>query len=487
MDVITIFSEGQERIIKAILEGESLTQIMMEPSPICAILETDIIFGKTIGKGMHGEVLQVSFPGSGIGKYAVKRADAMAARFTKGQNPTTFLDLQKRYNIKAEKIIRYNNLKAQPGDVVPRQIWIPSFMTGCKLNKSISYTRFDSTKDTSATGVAVTPAKFWGTTDSTTFNEGDHLCPMNVSEFAISILAGSLYRSGRSINFLDVFYFATCKDPIITEGSIVNQYTFMERVRTSLRKCLLCLCERNYKGEVGIMFSTRPEAVEKLMNSITIQILHAIYLYQSTYQIVHGDLHDDNVFIDFLIDGNSSQSLEEGSIRSLEWKNQRLIDADYYEYRIDGKSIYVPGGKECPFIVKIGDWGLACKYSSPQIANVETIISGYDQYDGNGPWIPNFYNEMYDMYYIIDILYRLNPSNVFISNIMSWMLDVPPGIPDAIAGTSIIGQMHRPMMSKISMSRFSHVSPKNLLLEDTIMSEFYKVPPAGSKIILLGE
>jgi len=471
MSVTDIFTNGRELFMNTILSGESITKIMTQPSPVCPLLGKEIILGNKLGEGLYGEVFKIKIPGSGSREYAVKRSDMLTQMFTGGgtRKSTTFLDLQNKYGIKAEKIIEYNNLKkTNPEDNVVGTIWIPTFMKGCLTKKITYFDRFD----------------IGGKIE---FVPNEHLCPpqddkntlkkggnMGTSEFAISLLAGSLYRSGRSINFLNVFYFAACKDKLITDGSIVNQYTFMELVNSSVRKSIECLCERMYGGKPGLVYTANPITAENAMNSVVIQIIHSIYMMQHVYQIVHGDLHDDNVFLEFINEDT-------------EWKGQKLIEADYYEYKVEGKSIYITGGRECPFIVKIGDWGLACKYSFPKIANMMTIETGYDQFDGNGPWLPNFYTEVYDMYYIIDILYNLNPSNDFISNIMSWMLDVPPGMPDAIKGSSIISNTGRPSIRKLSTPDFSHVSPKNLLLENSVMESFYKVPPAGSKIILLGE
>lgn len=454
--VVDIFSSGRAISINSILKGESITKIMTDPSPVCPLIGTDVILGELIGKGNYGEVFSIDFPGRGNREYAVKKAKSFAAVFT-NYSSQTFLDLERMYRIKAEKIISYNGLNTKnvkPSYVVPKKTLIPTFMGSCRLQISRDFVRLDKK-------------------GFIKFDKGDHLCPVENSEFAISLLTGSLYRAGRSINFLDVFYFASCKDKVITDGSVVNQYTFMERIKSSLRKSVGCICEKGHDGVETSFFATNAIATKRAMNGVVIQIIHAIYLMQLNYKIVHGDLHDDNVFFEFLT-------------ADTEWNGQKLLDADYYEYRVKGKSLYVPGGKECPFIIKIGDWGLACKYSSPKIANMETITTGYDQLDGLGPWLPNFYNEVYDMYFIMDILYKLNPSNDFISDIMSWMLDVPPGIPNAIIGASIISSTGRPSITKISSPEFERVSPCNLLLADDVMREFYKVPPMGSKIILLG-
>lgn len=469
MSVEKIFDDERDKLLFVILNGKSITKVMTDPNPICSLLENDIKFGKKLGEGNFGEVFEIEFPGKGTRRYAVKKAEVKGLIYSKPKftKSKTFLDLEDEYKIKAEKIIQYNGIQSEPNqDIGPGYIFIPLFMKGCLTKTNVSYPRFDGR----------------GYVD---FYAGEHICEppetksmatlyagsTPTSEFAISVLAGSLYRSGRSINFLDVFYFATCAGD--HKKGISNQYTFMELIDSSFRKSLKCICEIDYNRQKTLIFKTNADAATKAMESICIQIIHSIYVYQTVYKIVHGDLHDDNVFLEFVNE-------------KTQWKGQKLIEADYYEYKIDGKSLYIPGGRECPFIVKIGDWGIACKYLEPKIANKMTIKTGYDQYDGNGPWIPNFYTEMYDLYMIMDILYTSNPSNKLIQNILSWILGVPPTEKD-LSAAKIFRDTTRPDIPSMSKNMYKHVSAKNLLTQASFMDKYYIKPPKDSKIILIGE
>ncbi len=498
--VIKIMFEGREEFLHVIAGKGSIVKIMTDPSPVCPLMGTEIVMGNLLGQGMAGSVFEVTFPTvsgtKSTRKYAVKKQSGFAVLLHAGRDDkTTWLDLQKKYNIKAEKIIAYNKLTAKPTESIAglTSVWIPTFMESCVLMRNKIVTRFDKK-------------------GKITFKPGDSMCPMVNSEFAISLLTGSLYRSGKSINFLDVFYFATCPDTIITDGSQVGQYTFMERVDTSVRKLNRCLGGlvfaktpdgtpvKNPSGSLtkcslgqnqglappGILttIATKlfgplptPFIMESTLNSIIIQTIHGMYTYQHTYSLIHGDLHDDNLFIEFVTP-------------TMVWNNQRVIDADYFEYRVavtakTTKSIYIPYS---PVIVKIGDWGYAGKYSTPRIVNKKVIDDGFDQYTGEGPLVPNFYNEVYDLYFMMYSLYLQHPCNALIRKIISWMVGVSPqDLDDQYIERNLVTKYNRPRMSAISSPQLDHATPKGVLLEPLIMKHYYKKPPKGSKIILMGD
>ena len=178
------------------------------------------------------------------------------------------------------------------------------------------------------------------------------------SEYIIGVLVGELYRKKECINFIDTFDFATCKKPIS------YQYVFMEQIDADLQ-------------------SIHSAALGTIKNgmSIVIQILFAIAMYQTKYKLVHNDLHLGNVFIEYItptttFDGNT------------------LADADYFYYEIGDEKIYLPYS---PYIVKIGDWGMACKYSDPMVLN-EAVID-----DNFGGSMPNFYTVNYDSIFALSM------------------------------------------------------------------------------------
>lgn len=193
---------------------------------------------------------------------------------------------------------------------------------------------------TNGDGVVVIPAESYLCDDET------------YSEYVLSVLVSEMYRKGECINFIDTFDFATCNSPIF------KQYIFMDKIDDVLMKMTKCAF---------------PESQPEVGMGACIQILFAIASYQQ-YKIVHGDLHLDNIFIEYI----TPETKFGGNL---------LSEADYFYYEIGGQRVYL---SYTPYIIKIGDWGLSCKYSEPMVLNAYTVATGYDK------WIPNYYNETYD-------------------------------------------------------------------------------------------
>jgi hypothetical protein len=449
-DILKIFFNGREEYLRVIRVNESIVETLSDvKNPVCPLIGTSIKLENEIGRGKAGVVFEIDFPDKGKRRYVVKRVkvDLFAFYYAPpvGFPSKTFTELQKAYQIPADTIIIYNDLRAKPKDRVTRDIVIPLFKKGCIKETAIP--RFDGN------GVII----FYG---------DDQICESAYSEFVISLLVGELYRSKRSINFLDTFYFATCVDK--RSLSSVKQYTFMEKVDRSLRRTLGCITEIDHSGRKNPNY--RAETVE----CIVVQILHVIGMYQHFYEIVHGDLHDDNVFLEYV---NHTTT----------WNGSSVLDTDYYKYTIGTTSLFLPGGRVCPFIVKIGDWGLACKYTTPKIAEYTTIFTGYDQQDTHGPWLPNFYTTAYDPILIISILKDLNPTNEFIQSIFAWMLGLPKGYTirdmDREKGKVFNKGTGRPDMKALS-TKLVHVSPVAILTDPELMGRYME---SQDNFVLLGE
>ena len=467
-EVYDLLESSWAKTYEAIRTGESISKVLSEPSNLCSVITTGKYLGKVLGTGTYGKVYELKLVGVGIKRYAVKKTNLSVDFVSPGNH--TYLDLQAQYHIKAEKIIAYNHSASRkivlPTDKIKSGVVIPLFMQSCILNGSKSYNRVDNG------GV-------------TALVSGDHVCDGNKTEFAILMLTSGLYRRGISINFIDMFSVVTCGETMtLGYQSVGNptpqQYTFMERVSTTLRKMIACLrAPAPPSGPLpASILKTLPGENNTSVNimCITVQILHALYVLQrDKLRIVHGDLHSDNVFIELITNDTM-------------WNGQRLIDAHYYEYQVEGKSIYIPGGKAFPFIVKIGDYGLSCKYASPMIVRDEVMTDGVNTGDGTGAWLPNFFSPSYDMFVIIVDL-MIMTGNDFITRIYEWMLGVPPGMTHLISKlhSTIINENGRPRMSKISSKIYDHISPQNALLNSAIMKQFYTPPPKGATTILIGK
>jgi serine/threonine protein kinase len=232
----------------------------------------------------------------------------------------------------------------------------------------------------------------------------------------------------------------------------------MEMIDFSLRKMMPC-----------ILASLN---VDDTLGSVFVQILHAIYKYQKIYRIVHGDLHEDNIFIEFVTENTV-------------WKGQKVLDVDYYHYKIEEVDIFITGGRLCPFIVKIGDWGLSCKYSSPMIIQNIVLTTGYRPSSGRDPVLPNFYSSAYDVVYITKILWEMRPENKFISKILAWCL----GLSEPYTLSQISDQLdakflqrYRPRIEKLE-NFFPHVSALSILKNKELMGSYISEEAKESSIL----
>ena len=260
------------------------------------------------------------------------------------------------------------------------------------------------------------------------------------SEYVLSVLVGELYRKGECINFIDTFDFATCLKPVS------NQYIFMERIDNVLKTIADCVFTEDYS--IGMR--------------AVIQLLFAIAIYQRKYKIVHGDLHLDNVFVEYVTP-------------TTEFGGQKLAECDYFYYQIGKKTIYLP---YTPFIIKIGDWGLSCKYSEPMVMNSNTMRDGYDQYEGFGPWIPNFYTETYDAVLSIGRCMLFAQDNSEMQTLFAEMM----GKPD---GEHVFYDYHTTQLNPESMRQKSEywndkdiLTPYDMLTKGKSLAK-YRKKPAG--------
>lgn len=286
------------------------------------------------------------------------------------------------------------------------------------------------------------------------FNIQDYSCDKYYSEYLISSLCGSLKRNLQSINFIDVFGAAICKKSL---GSGEQFLTFMEKISGDMHNVAQCIYQLEEYSDIFV-------------GNLILQILHSIHLIQTKFGVVHGDMHIRNVFVEYI---------DEKTM----WNNQTLIDADYFEYRVNGKSLYIPW---CPFIVKIGDFGLASKYISPQIFNNELLKIDCT--------IPNWFSPCYDYLTIFPQLYTIHK-----------VLKLKPLIYEALGSDPEILGKNNFVEGKISINslyndlkrwndygrpipKFSlnfKKTPADLLLGKTC-SKYQTKPPNGSKVVLLG-
>jgi len=180
-------------------------------------------------------------------------------------------------------------------------------------------------------------------------NKGDYFCDEMYTEYLIGLLAAKIRRDGKSPHFIDVFDMIIC--PSLGDKSS-KIYTFMEYIDI--------LDDDDTKSCV-------------IPTSTNIAIFHSLYLLQKQ-KINHNDLHTGNIFV---------ERIKNDTI----YNGVKLVDYDYFEYRYNGKSVYIPR-PDC--MIRIGDFGYSCKYDNPKILSNAVINKEFDT-------VPNVYNTCYDL------------------------------------------------------------------------------------------
>ena len=309
------------------------------------------------------------------------------------------------------------------------EVTIPEFLT---TNCTKSYTKLN-------------------TGETVKLDKNSIVCDSDETEFLLALFVGELYRKGISINFMRIYYYAICAD---YEKQNAQYYTFMQQIDTTFSSLL-----------------ENPQTSIHLVNHIFIQVLHSIGMYQSYYRIVHDDLHAGNVF---LVEAKDEV-----------YNGKKLSEVDYYEYKIEGKSIFLEGPKtseSAKYIVKIGDWDQAVKYTIPITGDSSVFMNEYEHPK------PNWYNRAYD---ILTIIFAINrklkyiPGD-FIGGLTAWLLKTKP---DKESLRSEIYKMRGKDSTFPNIKRlgnFKNINPTSLF-NHKLFEPYTVSPPAGSKILLIGD
>ena len=215
----------------------------------------------------------------------------------------------------------------------------------------------------------------------------------------------------------------------------------MERIDNNLFKLGECLFKRDGLNE---------DIKQLTFENILIQILHAMACYQ-TYKIEHGDLHTDNLMIEYIKEGNT-------------FDGQDIYSAHWFMYTIGDVNLYIPF---IPIIIKIGDFGQSIKYSIPMVGNKSEMKRGLGFTNG-------------DILYTFAGLYYDNPgiNNELFKNILSFMLEYPK---ETAIDNFINGDNDRHMKLVGKEKNY----PYNLLQNKTIFGKYMEKPSSG-KIVRLG-
>lgn len=436
---------GRQEALNIINSGGDIVSYLSDRSDDCPLIGSEIELVKKLGKGVAGAAFLVKIQGMGPKEYVAKAIKIYSTidYFTLDK-PRTLRDiataLGRQSLTSVESIIAVNG--GMPDEIIEPDayggvyIYVPIYSKLCRIKEDVEYMKTD------------------GSQTKVIFPTGSYLCDENqYSEYINGLLCGNLYRDGISINFIDVFDFITCplSDGIGELGKSGRQYIFMEKIDSSYDKWSKCI-EDIHTDEIS------------LIEVFYIQIIHAIATYQKIYQLQHNDLHPGNIFIE-KIKPNS------------QFNGQNIHDCDYFHYHIDDTDLYLP---YIPILAKIGDFGLSVKYSKPIVGDEVSVSTGYDQQDGDGPWIPNWYTESYDILTVTNRIH-LESSNKFITNVLMWMLNVNGK--KFVREAYFVRKTGRPFVH--ILDSLKNASPKKVLTNKQLMSK-YTVKPSEGKIVTLG-
>jgi serine/threonine protein kinase len=370
---IKIIFENKEEILNTISHGDEITELLGLPSEKCALIGTEIKLGKSLGKGSFGEVFSITFPGMGKKQYVVKKGALVLEVIFKPKS--RIMEILKVGDFALDYVMKWQtperrrlfNEAKNDNNV---SILIPPKI--CRLSQDRLFTEIPNRN-----------ARNGNKDHLIKIEKGSYLCSdASFSEFVIGSYTGKLYRDGLCINFFNVYSMFTCVDYESNFSAIYNQYIFMDKIDNSMRKISKCITLENYAKTNFKTFVT-----DEICNGVFIQVMFAIAMYQNKYNISHNNLHDDNVFVEYVT-------------KDTTFNSEKLIDKEWYHYRCDNIDIYFPA---IPVIVKIGDFGLSVKYSKPIVGNKAIFSSGHVD-DGTGHWIPNIYLPSYDsLFFMVSI------------------------------------------------------------------------------------
>ena len=240
------------------------------------------------------------------------------------------------------------------------------------------------------------------------------------TEYMISLICSNLYTEGDSIHFVPVERnsFSTCLT--------VEKKQKRRQKRSSNNPPVISIQEFFIMDRIeGYPIKDKPlrESVPyKDVDVCLIQVLHSIAVYQRK-QISHNDLHSENILIEQIL-------------LNTKWNHQELINYTHFQYDLgDAGSLYTPF---VPFLIKIIDFGLSCKYSQPPILNrrimegsIRTLVHLENSKEMHRVVIPpNWYFPAYDvLMFLINFCVVLFPENLLGQQIL-WVALYFPHIPD---------------------------------------------------------
>lgn len=445
---LDIIFNGNEKVLRTVNNGDPLVSSLAIPSEeACSLFGKEIKLGEMIGQGSFGKAFLIDVPGKGKRKYVVKRGDVEVISLILNKSGVM------KKNIPEEMWRAFNpGFNMSDFDKKSLLVNVPEdFGRSCLTNAPRKFERIPE------------GTKFLGMLKDkeTVVPAGSYLCETNTySEYFIGAMVGEAYRKGECINFFDVYSMFTCP---ADSPKKYYQYIVMDKIDGEFEKGASCSKASTYLKHVP------DDHIFDVQRGVFIQTMFAIAFYQSKYQLSHNDLHTNNLFVEYVTD-------------ETQFNDEFLIEAEWYHYHLseakgDVRDVYFPA---IPVVAKIGDFGLSVKYSEPIVGDITVFRTGYDQYDGDGPWIPNVYIPSYDAIYFANYYNNLiqgdpedKKKDTFLGNCLEYLMKGDVNI--------INWHNFRPYLNKIE----GFPTAEDLLRSDVVQKQFGQKPKSG-KIVTLG-
>jgi serine/threonine protein kinase len=447
---IQIKFNNKKETLDIINRGGDLVKYLANESPICPLIGSEIQLVKILGEGEFGEVFLIKSPIFGNKLYAAKKILKTNESIVSDKN-VLLKDIAERLskNYNYESVIKFNGGDPNLLVVKGEKIYIPEFAKFCRVKNTFSVDRHDSS------GKTIIP-------------KGSYICGMEYVEYVIGIIAANMYENGTSVNFLDVFMFATCLDDnnFFYGKKLSTHYIFMEKADGILFDVQERLLTDDYQKNLFDSYAVNYDDKETIITILFIQIFHALACLQK-YEISHNDLNLANIFIEYVT-------------KETKFNDKRIFGNDHYAYKIGDTTLYLPA---IPILAKIGDFGVSGKWSYPIVANTTEIQELTDQ----DVFFPNWFAPNFDILYLIKDTLSLDQflDVSFISKIYSWILET-----DDIGKIERRGEkyfrpyMCHPKLNYLDSPMLKKVTPRNILTNKELVGKFMKKPKG--KIITLG-
>ena len=149
------------------------------------------------------------------------------------------------------------------------------------------------------------------------------------------------------------------------------------------------------------------------------------------------------------------------------WHGDDLSTVEYFQYRIGGQVVTLPA---TPYLAKLADYGLTCKYSEPMVLESSVMKDGNAKYDSQSkievPLRPNFFSESYDLLSAIYGFYPYFMTPDIIAS-LAWIMGTTPNAINVALPTYMNLTVKRPVIKNLPI-----ISPREFLLSCPVFDKY---------------